>query len=143
MNAEFMARKLIKKHESLSLELYLCPAGKLTIGYGHNIEDNGITPTAAEFMLTEQIKISTKELYTAFNWYHHLSDARQAVLLGMHYNLGLPRLLSFRKMIAALSQKNYMQASSEMLDSKWARQVGIRARRLATMMASDRMPDLR
>lgn len=143
MNSEFMARKLIKKHESLSLKPYLCSEGKLTIGYGQNIEDNGITKTAAEFMLSEQIQISVRELYRAFNWYHHLSDARQAVLLGMHYNLGLSRLMSFKKMIAALSQGSYMQAASEMLDSKWARQVGIRARRLATMMASNRMPDLR
>jgi lysozyme len=46
---------LIRRFESLSLQAYLCPAGKWTIGYGHTGLDVGrgksITPEEAEALL--------------------------------------------------------------------------------------------
>ena len=39
-------------------------------------------------------------------------------------------------MIAAIRDDNYSLASIEMLDSKWARQVGGRAKELAAIMKS-------
>jgi lysozyme len=52
----------------------------------------------------------------------------------MAFNLGLPRLLTFHDMIAALGRQDYGAAADAMLASRWAVQVGDRARRLAQMM---------
>ena len=46
---------LIKKHEGLSLKPYKCTAGKLTIGYGRNIEDKGISQEEAERFLDDRL----------------------------------------------------------------------------------------
>jgi lysozyme len=52
----------------------------------------------------------------------------------MGFNLGISRLLHFRRMLSALEQGDYQKAAVEMLDSKWARQVGKRATHLNHMM---------
>lgn len=68
-----------------------------------------------------------------------LSRARQAVLLSMTFNMGIgdEGLGGFSKMWVALENKDYLSVAGEMLDSRWANQVGIRARELASMMEDD------
>ena len=56
------------------------------------------------------------------------------ILSNMHYNLGLTRLLKFKKMWAALEDNDFNTAADEMLDSRWATQVPNRANRLADRM---------
>ena len=67
------------------------------------------------------------------NWTEH-NEVRQGVLINMMYNLGWPRLSKFKKMLAAFESKDYKLASIEMLDSKWAVQVGRRATELSDIM---------
>jgi lysozyme len=52
----------------------------------------------------------------------------------MVFNLGMPRFKQFQNMIAAIEAGDWMEASDEMMDSRWAQQVGLRASRLAEMM---------
>lgn len=63
-----------------------------------------------------------------------LSLRRRRVLIDMCFNLGLPRLLRFKKMLAAVVARDFNLAAEEMLSSVWAKQVGQRAQTLATMM---------
>jgi lysozyme len=56
------------------------------------------------------------------------------VVIDMAFNVGVPRLTGFKKMWAALHCGDYAEAAKEMMDSKWARQVGRRAERLSSMM---------
>lgn len=67
-------------------------------------------------------------------WWRGLDEVRKAILINMCFNLGLPRLMTFRKMLKALEDRNYELAAKEMLDSKWAKQVGNRAIELSEMM---------
>ena len=133
-------REQLKRHEGAVTDKrgnhkpYRCTAGKLTLGYGRNIEDRGITDAEAEHLLDCDIIKSTSELSSALRFYSQLDDVRQAVLINMHFNLGLGRLLTFRKTLAAIGQGDYKTASAEMLDSRWARQVGSRAVELAEQM---------
>jgi len=128
---------LIKKHEGYRDKLYQCTAGKQTIGYGRNIEDNGISKDEANLMLANDIKECEKTLNYNLPFFKDLSEVRHAVLVNMMFNLGWPRLSKFKKMIAAIESKDFDRASAEMLDSKWARQVGNRALELSGMMESD------
>ena len=70
--------------------------------------------------------------------YDLLNPARRAVLVNMAFNLGRARLRSFRHMLRAVRRREYSRAAHEMLDSKWARQVGNRATELAEQMRTGR-----
>ena len=125
----------IKIDEGFVSTPYECSVGKITIGYGRNIEDNGITREEALFLLRNDIKVTRGELSHSFEWFQSLPDAKQGALINMCFNLGLTRFRKFKKMIAALEVGDYKAASIQMLDSRWANQVGERARRLARVMA--------
>lgn len=121
-------------HEGLRLTAYLDTVGKITVGVGRNLSDRPITRELALTWLDEDIDLSTRELTEAFGWFAGLDVVRQRVLIDMHVNLGLGRLRGFRKMLAAIGQRNYPAAAQEMRHSKWANQTGRRAVRLAAMM---------
>lgn len=124
----------IKSDEGLMLKPYQCSADKMTIGYGRNIEDNGITEEEADYLLMNDIKRVQKELKSNVSCFGVLNAARQGVLINMCFNLGLPRLLGFKKMLIALEDGDYQEAANQMLDSKWAKQVHGRAGRLSDVM---------
>jgi lysozyme len=128
-----LAKDMIMKHEGLKLKPYVCTAGKLTIGYGRNLEQNGITEDEASYLLDCDIFRAMEDLRKIFK-YESLPQNVRAALINMMFNLGLPRFRSFKKMIAAINEKNYVQAAVEMLDSKWALQVGQRAIDLAYLV---------
>ena len=135
MNYE-RAKHYTKRFEGLRLKPYTCPAGKLTIGYGHNLEDNGITEDIAVRMLDADLKAAEREVQDKFSSFYKLNEARQFVLVDMAFNMGINRLLTFKKMFAALAKGEYPTAAREMLNSKWAVQVGNRAKTLAEIMKS-------
>jgi lysozyme len=124
----------IKKHEGLSLKPYRCTADKLTIGYGRNLDDVGISNAEALAMLENDIESCCKGLDKNFPGWRGHDDIRQNVLIEMAFNLGAPRLGRFFKMWAALDRHDYEEAAYQMLNSKWARQVGQRATTLAKQM---------
>ncbi|NQZ10293.1 MAG: lysozyme, partial [Algicola sp.] len=63
-----------------------------------------------------------------------ITDNRKQVLLNMAFNLGIYGLLKFRRMLNAMDCADYVEAGQQMLDSRWAEQVGDRAVELAHMM---------
>lgn len=136
MDIEALKDQLIL-HEGLKLEPYQCTAGKLTIGVGRNIEDIGITEDEARYLLDNDILRVCDELDRNLPWWRDLSDVRQRVLVDMVFNLGISRFMQFQNTIAAIESGDYETASAEMLDSRWADQVGQRAKTLARMMRDD------
>ena len=121
--------KYIKANEGLRLKPYRCTADKLTIGYGRNLEDVGITVEEAEFMLETDIAQAIKDLDNVFGFkpFDALSDNRQLVLVDMMFNLGATRFRRFKKMIRAIKAGDFKQAARELLDSQYAKQVPRRA----------------
>ena len=130
-----MITEMLIRHEGMRLKPYKCPAGRWTFGVGRNIQDNGITEEEALFLLRNDIKRCDEEL-KGYGFYQHLNEARKAALLDMLFNLGLPRFSKFKNMLAALTAQNWDLAADEMLESRWARQVGYRAEELAEMVRS-------
>lgn len=129
---------MLVDHEGMRRKPYRCTAGKLTIGVGRNLDDRGISPDEAMYMLANDIRDSRRELSAAFSWFDKLDEVRQSVLIDMCVNLGLSRLQGFRNTLALIGVGKYEAAAQEMLDSKWAEQVGRRAQRLSRMMATGR-----
>ena len=126
------AKELIKQHEGLSLVPYRCTAGKLTIGYGHNLDDKPITEKMADFMLEDDMAEFIIKAQS-YDWFKKLDDRRKAVIVDMCYNLG--SLTGWNNFQAALSSGDYESAADCMMNSKWAKQVGRRAVTLANIMS--------
>ncbi len=110
-------------------------SGTLTIGFGANL-DEGISLTEAEFMLNQRIDSATLDA-RRFGWFKTMSDVRQACVVQMVFNMGMPTFLQFRMTIAALAKGDYALAAAQSLKSLWAKQVGKRATRIAQMLVSD------
>lgn len=133
----------LKRHEGLCLKAYRCSAGKLTIGYGHNLEskplagidgNSEISAMEAERILKADVEGFCRELDVAMPWWRELDEVRQGVLLNMAFNMGVGRLMGFRRMLAAVRAGDWLRAGNEMLDSKWKWDVKGRAFELARQM---------
>lgn len=128
-----LLRSQLERHEGLRLKPYRDIVGKLTVGYGRNLEDVGISRDEADFMLDNDIDQVEQYLETV-DEYNELDEVRQTVLANLCFNVGFHGLMKFKRMWAALGRGDYSRAADEMLDSKWARQVGYRAQELAEIM---------
>ncbi len=133
------AVQLIQKHEGLRLTPYRDSRGKLTIGYGRNLEDRGITAMEALMLLQADFT----EVYNhalGWSWFRLLNLPRQAVILDMAFNLGVGGFLKFERLIDALQRGDYAAAAAEMLNSAWAHEVGDRALEDAQIMDTGAWP---
>lgn len=111
--------------------------GTLTIGYGRNLEVNGLRLSEGDLLLDHDIDDAVRDVTSRYGvWFDDLDPPRQATLVEMCFNVGLDALAKFKRMIAAVARQDYEAASVEMLSSKWADQVGARARRLAEQLRS-------
>lgn len=138
-------------NEGIALKPYKCPAGKLTIGIGRNIDDNplttkelayighdcrrkAITEEQANFLCRNDLKRVRQELDMFLPWWSNLSPDRQYVMIDLCFNLGYKKLLTFQKTLSSIAQGYYIKASEQLLQSKYARQVGKRAERNANCL---------
>lgn len=107
--------------------------GKLTIGVGRNLDDRGLSAEEINFLHQNDLDIIWEEA-SGLPWFAGLDDVRKLVVLDMIFNLGLSRFLGFVKTVEAIVHKDYNRAAREMIDSKWFRQTGRRAKRLVRAM---------
>ena len=81
-----------------------------------------------------------KELSETFNWFDDLDEVRQDACVNLHFNLGLTRLLGFKKALAFMESGDYLLAAEEFLDSQWRNQVGNRATEVTDMIRDGEYP---
>lgn len=115
------------------LRPYRDTVGKLTIGYGRNLDAKGITRDEAELMLDNDMADAIGDAQSLLYW-DSLSPVRQLVISDMVYNLGLTKFLRFINLNSALAIQDYKLAAYEMKDSKWYRQTERRAKVLVEAM---------
>lgn len=127
----------LRRDEGLRLYPYKDSAGKWTIGYGRNLSDNGITREEAEILLAHDIYEAERGLDAAIPWWKDLDALRRRALLNMAFNLGIPKLLGFVKMLDAMKRRDFSVAAEECLSSKYAKQVGKRAERIAALIRGE------
>lgn len=120
---------------------YRCPAGKLTIGVGRNLDAKGISTLEAMMMLANDINATLDGLIEAFPWWERLDDARSRVLISMAFNLGIDGLRKFRHFLSALEAGDYERAAAEMRNSAWYGQVGERGPKLVRWMLTGQSLD--
>jgi len=153
-NYKTLLDKLIE-HEGMVLTVYQDTLGIDTIGIGRNLKDRGISKEEldamdipnmdviykygiseadARYLAKNDVQIVEKELLSAHPCVAELDAVRQLVLIDMAFNMGVPRLRKFKKMWAAVHEKDFQTAAKEMLDSRWAVQVKSRSHKLDNMM---------
>ena len=121
-------------HEGLRLKPYTDTVGKLTIGVGRNLDDVGITSDEAMILLKNDVQRTIDSLDRRLDWWRNLNASRQRALISMAFNLGIGGLLKFKMALSAMQKGRWLEAQEEMLNSKWATQVGRRAETLAQTM---------
>lgn len=139
----------IKIDEGFRSKVYKDTKGLDTVGYGYNLDANpqrlsssqikairakGITEEFAEQLLLAEINDVENRLHLQLDFWSKLTVVRKDVLINMAYNLGVAGLLQFRHTLQLIRFGKYSEAADAMLASLWAKQVGDRAKRLATTM---------
>ena len=138
---------LISDHEGVKLKVYDDYTGKElkagdvlvghpTIGIGRNVAKDGLglSQEEAEFMLMNDID-RVKEEIKNFP-IEHLNEVRTAIIIDMAFNMGITRFnpTMWKKTFQAIVNEDWQKATTEMLDSNWARQTKRRSAKLSQMM---------
>lgn len=124
----------LKIDEGARLHPYKDSMGLLTIGIGRNLDQVGISETEAEYLCGNDITRAEESLDRNFVGWRNFSDIRQEAIMNLCYNMGWGGLSTFRNMLAAMLAGNWDDAAAELLSSRYASQVGDRARRIAAML---------
>ena len=119
--------ELILKHEGYRRFVYKDTMGIDTVGIGRNLKDKGISQAEALYLLEDDIAEVTKQLSDRLYWFDAAPDKVKLVMIDMCFNLGLAGFLQFHNTLEHLKNGDYKEASKDMLNSLWARQVGVRA----------------
>jgi lysozyme len=126
----------LRRDEGVRTYPYTDTMGKISIGVGRNLTDDGVSPDEINQMLTNDVMNVTAELSRGLPWFAGIGDARQGVLINMAFNMGLAGLLGFHDMLRFMSMGDWNSACTAMDESKWASEVGDRAKRLAEQLLS-------
>lgn len=121
----------LARDEGLRLFPYTDTVGKLTIGYGRNLTDDGISKTEALFLLGRDIMRVSQQVEETWPWTQTLDDARKGALINVAFNLGIHGLSEFRNFLGLMQQAKWEEAAAELLNSLAARQLPTRYARLA------------
>ena len=136
-NQEFL--QMIRVHEGYSTVVYNCPAGYPTLGYGRNMTRADVeyqetcTVREAEDWLREDVRMVENDLDNNLPWWTELPQRAQFALADMCFNLGITKLLGFRKTLRYLRHHEFRLAAIEAQDSRWFHQVGRRGETITDM----------
>ena len=136
MTSRDKIKDMIKGHEGYKGEVYLDTENVATCGWGHALHVGSKIPIEVSEILFKYDFKRAENAATAIELDNglNLNEVRHAVLTDMAFNMGYAGVCKFKKFIAAMSVEDWALAAAEMLDSKWAKQVGVRAKYLATLM---------
>lgn len=138
---------MILRHEGYEARLYIDSVGIPSIGIGFNInylnfEKYGIDRNNPFMDFDMALTIMNDKVdniilnLQILPWFIELPEQIQEVLVNMCYNLGMSKLLDFKRTIGYLKIGDWKNAAKEMLNSKWADQVGSRATELSNIVSS-------
>lgn len=132
---------MLSVDEGLRLKPYRCTAGKLTIGYGRNLDDVGVSEKIAEEMLKEDVETAKKTCQHIFgSLFGTWSENRQLGWINLAFNLGRTRLLKFKNTIRAAQIEDWFEVENGLRQSLWFKQVKGRGERVIGMICHEMFP---
>jgi lysozyme len=122
-------KEMLVKHEGLSCNLYKCTANppRNTIGVGRNLDDNGITEDEAMYLLDNDIKRVIESLDKHWHVWRSFPEKAQLVCIDCTFQMGIQGWMAFRHTRALMEMDCWLEASEEILRSKYATQTPNRA----------------
>lgn len=120
----------LNRDEGRKARMYLDTVGKWTGGVGRNLSDRPFSDDEIDLMLNNDIRMVENQLDANLPWWRQMSDARQCALANLCFNIGIASLLCFKNSLALLKDGRWDAAADAFLDSKWAKQVPNRAKRV-------------
>ena len=143
MNIEAL-REQLKVDEGVKYEIYKDHLGYPTFGIGHLITEDDpehgepdgteISEDRVNEVFESDVATFVSESKILFPNLDELPDVAQQVIVNMAFNMGRPRLSKFKNFIAGVNDRDWTRAAEEMMDSRWADQVGARATRLRNLI---------
>jgi lysozyme len=127
----------LRREEGVSRHAYQDHLGFWTIGVGRLIDKRkggGLSDEEVDHLLRNDVERFTREVKQALSWFDELNEPRQAVLVGMAFQMGTAGLLQFRNTLNAVRDNRWFDAAEGMLASRWAQQTPGRASRMAKQM---------
>ena len=134
----------IKEDEGYKNEIYLDHLSLKTLGVGHLLKETDpeydlevgthIDDERVNELFEQDINVTIDECRKLYYDFDRLPEEAQLIICNMMYNMGRPRLSRFHKMKRAVENRDWKEASNQMKDSKWYRQVTNRADRLCNRM---------
>jgi len=112
-------KRRIRKDEGIRYRPYKDSEGILTVGVGRNLEAVEFRANEVELMFENDFSDAEEQASTLACW-SKLNPPRQGVLVEMTFRLGFNGLRKFKKMLAALTRRDYTEACVQVLDSKMA-----------------------
>ena len=145
MNIEKFTEE-IKRDEGVKYEVYLDHLGLPTCGIGHLIKEDDpehglevgtkIDEERVNELFAKDLETTIDECKKLYYDFDVLPVQAQHIIANMMFNMGRPRLSRFHKMKRAVDNREWEEAATQMLDSRWANQVPNRANRLIQEMKS-------
>jgi len=114
----------IINHEGIYHHVYLDTTNNSTIGIGRNVGPYGPGLSTEEciYLLRNDLTRITNAIKGSI-WYANQDPVRQGVLIELAFNCGVNGLLTFKSMLISMTDKQYIKAAQQLLDSQWAKQV--------------------
>ena len=132
----------IMEHEGFIPKIYKDTRGLATIGYGHLVTKQDTFIDNVEYPEEELYNLFLKDLQKAKNGAEEivghikeLHPTAKEIITEMVYQLGVTGVRRFLKTLLHLENRDYKNASLEMLDSVWRKQTPKRCEKLSKMMA--------
>ena len=137
-------QKELAEDEGCKYEIYNDHLGYATFGIGHLVTDSDleygqeigteVSKERVDECFKADIEITIEDCNILYSNFNDIPEEAQLIIANMMFNLGRPRLSKFLKLKAAVDDEDWMEASVQMMDSKWAKQVPNRAKRLCERM---------
>ena len=138
--------RYIEGEEGRSACAYTDSRGFLTIGVGllidRRVHDAGLREHEMDWLLAGRLNACASAMEDWPAWKAVLGDAvREAVLIGMCFQLGAAGLAKFHDTLAWIARRDWEAAARQGLESAWAKQTPARAQRAMEMMRTGRWPE--
>jgi lysozyme len=128
--------EFIESHEGRRRKPYICTGGKMTIGVGHNFDDNplpnDIKKSLEQFgkiddeqidrLLNQDIRYAVHDCQVLFPSFNEFSDNRRMALIDWMFQLGFRGVRNFKKAVKAINAEDWELAARNMAESAWARE---------------------
>jgi lysozyme len=137
-------REELKEDEGCKYEIYLDHLGLPTHGIGHLITEwdeeyekkvgTEVSEERVNECFAKDVETVLEDCKVLYSNFDELPEEVQLILANMMFNMGRTRLSKFKKLKLAVDDEDWMEASIQMEDSRWYKQVPNRAERLCKRM---------